>query len=198
VTTRVDAKAWWRFAIKAFLSEIAWKNRTWTWEYFQHRRNDRRVYISLWKEAKLNGDRQAARTIDDLDRVLSLHDILLYRALASREFDLEHPDFVVKSFWSPRTWLRRNTSQLPEEERWARVTPPANVAYQREEKEYLAMLMDFPNSCAPDQEEKSPEVSFFSSRNSFVSLSLSLSKVSFHPPCSPCSSNLRPSLLHWP
>ncbi|KMR56098.1 hypothetical protein EY06_15360, partial [Staphylococcus aureus] len=43
-----------KFAGKAILNEVHERNRKWTWAYFAERRDDRRLYVELWKEKKEN------------------------------------------------------------------------------------------------------------------------------------------------
>lgn len=42
------AKARWKFATKAILNEVHERNRKWTWQYFEERRDNRKQYVELY------------------------------------------------------------------------------------------------------------------------------------------------------
>jgi len=63
-----DPRAWLVFAGKAVLDRIHDKNRRWSWEYFAERRDDRRLYITLFKKKKKE-EKLTPNESQDLDRL---------------------------------------------------------------------------------------------------------------------------------
>ncbi|KAI8912336.1 hypothetical protein DFJ77DRAFT_511881 [Powellomyces hirtus] len=83
ITPSLDPIAWFKFAGKSILSDIHERNRRWTWAYLAERRDDRILYIKLFralKESAMTPEEQA--TFSELERKLSYEDIMLYRSIA--------------------------------------------------------------------------------------------------------------------
>jgi len=55
VTVKENPRAWLQFAGECILSEIRERNKKFTWEYFAERRDDRRLYVKLYKDKQLDG-----------------------------------------------------------------------------------------------------------------------------------------------
>ncbi|KAN0063379.1 Vacuolar protein sorting-associated protein 13 [Thecaphora frezii] len=91
-----------RFAGRAILNEVHEKHRTWTWDYLRERRDDRKEYVTLFKEkqkqAQKTSQQQAgvamtqseeSTRLRDLERKLSYKDIRFYRSIARQEMRKE-------------------------------------------------------------------------------------------------------------
>ena len=106
-------RAMLRFAGRAILNEVHEKHKVWSWDYFRQRRDDRKQYVTLFKEKeeqvnKTNQNQvgiQATQSeegsnLGDLERRLEYKDIRFYRSIARNELrrerlkkkkqDLEH------------------------------------------------------------------------------------------------------------
>lgn len=86
-----DPKAWLRYAFKSVYNEIHERNYKWTWEYFEKRRDNRKLYLGLWKkklgDIVLNPEEQ--KQLDSLEENISYEDIKFYRSLARVQFKKE-------------------------------------------------------------------------------------------------------------
>lgn len=84
-------RALWRFAQDSILHEVKEKHRRWTWDYFRERRDDRRLYVYLFKlkgrAEVLTPDDKAK--LEELERKLSYQDIRFYRSIARSELRKE-------------------------------------------------------------------------------------------------------------
>ncbi|KAH8926014.1 hypothetical protein BT69DRAFT_1239533 [Atractiella rhizophila] len=87
------AKAFWRFAGSAIISEIHEKHRQWSWAFFKERRNDRKEYISLFKAQEANKQvplqPEDKAMLDALERKLSFRDLRFYRSIARSQMRKE-------------------------------------------------------------------------------------------------------------
>lgn len=48
-----NPRTWLKFATDCIISEIRERNRKLTWEYFAQRRDDRKLYVKLYKDKSL-------------------------------------------------------------------------------------------------------------------------------------------------
>lgn len=91
VSVEEDPKEWFRYTAKSILGEIHEKNYRWSWDYFKKRRDQRKKYISLWKNKILKNNLSALdETIfEKLEWDLPYEDIRFYRSLARSEIRKE-------------------------------------------------------------------------------------------------------------
>ncbi|ORX96417.1 hypothetical protein K493DRAFT_329607 [Basidiobolus meristosporus CBS 931.73] len=103
VLPKDNPRAWFQYAIRCVLSEIKERNRRWTWSYFAQRCEQRRTYVRLYVDFKLN--RLAPEDevkFHDIEWDLSFEDIRMYRflskslmkkekALLARQQQMEQP-----------------------------------------------------------------------------------------------------------
>lgn len=83
-------KALWRFAQDSILHEVQEKHRRWTWDYFKERRDDRRLYVYVFKlnaRGEITPDDKSK--LDELEHKLSYQDIRFYRSIARSELRKE-------------------------------------------------------------------------------------------------------------
>ncbi|EGV63967.1 Vacuolar protein sorting-associated protein 13 [Yamadazyma tenuis] len=87
-----DPKQWFRYTAKSILNEIHEKNYKWSWEYFAKRRDQRKAYISLYKQKLLEKltDKNDISELEALDLELPFEDIKFYRSLARGELRKEN------------------------------------------------------------------------------------------------------------
>ncbi|MBW0469311.1 hypothetical protein O181_009026, partial [Austropuccinia psidii MF-1] len=83
--TENKARALWSFAIAATKHEVHQRAYKWTWDCFRQRRDDRKLYISLFQAAQLGTLALDSTELDDLEKRLSYQDIRYYRSLARSE-----------------------------------------------------------------------------------------------------------------
>ncbi|KAF8335473.1 vacuolar protein sorting-associated protein 13 [Cantharellus anzutake] len=76
--------ALFRFAARAILDEVHQKRRSWTWEHFKERRDDRGQYIPLFMKREFSGSLSPEETsaFEALERKLRYEDIRFYRSIA--------------------------------------------------------------------------------------------------------------------
>ncbi|ORX97315.1 hypothetical protein K493DRAFT_336590 [Basidiobolus meristosporus CBS 931.73] len=89
-SVKENPKAWLEYAGRCVYSEIHERNRKWSWEYFAERRDQRKAYIPLYVDSKL--DRLTPENeikLKDLERALSFEDIRFYRSLAQSKLKKE-------------------------------------------------------------------------------------------------------------
>ncbi|KAI0596932.1 vacuolar protein sorting-associated protein 13 [Biscogniauxia sp. FL1348] len=94
VTPKEDPKAWLKFAGNAVLTKIHERNRRWTWDYFRERRDDRRLYIEIFKKKKANQQLSAQET-EDMNRLewkLGYEDLRFWRSLARNQLRKENAE----------------------------------------------------------------------------------------------------------
>ncbi|CAI2166885.1 9593_t:CDS:10 [Funneliformis geosporum] len=90
VTPKQDPKAWLLFAGNCIISEIRERNRKFTWDYFEKRRDDRHSYVQLYKDKQLDKMTPDNQTkLDNLERKLSYEDIRFYRSIAKSQLRKE-------------------------------------------------------------------------------------------------------------
>lgn len=83
-------RALFQFAQNAILSEVKEKHRRWTWDYFRERRDDRKLYIYVFKlDARGEIQPNDRVQLDELERKLSYQDIRFYRSIARSELRKE-------------------------------------------------------------------------------------------------------------
>ncbi len=91
-----------RFAGQAILNEVHERHRVWSWEHFRERRDDRKAYVSHFKEqeklARQHNQHQAGvappqtssdAELAELEKKLSYEDIRFYRSIARQELRKE-------------------------------------------------------------------------------------------------------------
>ncbi|KAJ3015263.1 hypothetical protein HKX48_004689 [Thoreauomyces humboldtii] len=83
ISPSLDPEAWLKFAGRSVLHDIQERNRRLTWTYLAERRDDRHLYVTLYKQRKestLSPEEQVKSA--ELERKLSFEDIMLYRSIA--------------------------------------------------------------------------------------------------------------------
>lgn len=87
-----DPAGWLRFAGNAVLDKIHERNRKWSWDYFKERRDDRILYIELFKKKKRDEKLTADETeaLDKLERKLAYEDLRFWRSLARNQLRKEN------------------------------------------------------------------------------------------------------------
>ncbi|WPK23425.1 hypothetical protein PUMCH_000665 [Australozyma saopauloensis] len=85
-------REWFVYAAKLVLNEIHTKNYKWSWEYFKTRRDQRKLYIDLWKQKLVKGYLLPEQEIEfeNLEKILSYEDIKFYRSLTRLEIRLQN------------------------------------------------------------------------------------------------------------
>ncbi|PFH58131.1 hypothetical protein XA68_14121 [Ophiocordyceps unilateralis] len=98
-----DPRAWFQFAGNAVLGKIHERNRTWSWDFFKERRDDRIRYIELFKKKKaqqqLSPDEE--ESLVALEWKLDYEDLRFWRSLARNQLKKENAEA-----------LKRQTQQL--------------------------------------------------------------------------------------
>lgn len=91
-TVQEDPKAWFRYAAKSVLDEIHEKNYKWSWDHFRKRRDQRKAYVSLWREKLLRSNMSIddVSELEKLEMELSYEDIKFFRSLARSEVRKEN------------------------------------------------------------------------------------------------------------
>ncbi|KAJ3408710.1 hypothetical protein HDV05_004781 [Chytridiales sp. JEL 0842] len=93
ITPSIDPLAWFKYAGTCVLSEIHDRTRRWRWEYIAERRDDRILYIKLFKQSKVNPTSglspEDKMLLNQLERKLSYEDIRFYRSLANNQLKRE-------------------------------------------------------------------------------------------------------------
>lgn len=91
VSVEEDPKQWFRYTAKSILGEIHEKNYRWSWDHFKKRRDQRKKYISLWKNKVLKKPLNALdqTMFEKLEWDLPYEDIRFYRSLARSEIRKE-------------------------------------------------------------------------------------------------------------
>jgi vacuolar protein sorting-associated protein 13A/C len=83
-SAKTHPRDFFQFAARAILSEIHERNYKWTWDHFRTRRDQRIQYVECYMANKLNeATEEQARTLKDLERILSFQDIRFYRSIAN-------------------------------------------------------------------------------------------------------------------
>lgn len=101
-----DPKAWLKFAFGAVHVKIKERNRRWTWGYLRERRDDRILYIELFKKKKKEEKMTPAETesLENLERKLSYEDLRFWRSLARNQ--LRKENIGVKKPAQKQTWTQ--------------------------------------------------------------------------------------------
>ncbi|KAI8844441.1 hypothetical protein BJ741DRAFT_543605 [Chytriomyces cf. hyalinus JEL632] len=105
ITPLMDPSAWFKFAGTCVLNDIHEKNKKWTWNYFAERRDNRVLYIKLFKASKSVSNPslfppEDADLLRMLERRLSFEDIRFYRSIANNQLKKEK---ALKTATSPST-----------------------------------------------------------------------------------------------
>ncbi|KAG5925451.1 hypothetical protein E4U42_004279 [Claviceps africana] len=104
-----DPRAWLLFAGNAVLHKIHEKNRKWSWDYFCERRDNRRMYIELFKKKKQQQQMTAEEreTHQKLEWKLDYEDLRFWRSLARNQLKKENAEALKKQPQQPEQqgWL---------------------------------------------------------------------------------------------
>ncbi|SCU96025.1 LAMI_0F04874g1_1 [Lachancea mirantina] len=91
-----DPRAWFAYAARSIYQEIHGRNYKMSWDFIKWRRDKRIEYIGLWKKhlasehnAKMSLNEEDEAELKELHKILSLEDIKLFRAMASKQFRTE-------------------------------------------------------------------------------------------------------------
>ncbi|KAI1654139.1 vacuolar protein sorting-associated protein 13 [Daldinia decipiens] len=109
VTPKEDPRAWLKFAGNAVLTKIHERNRRWTWDYFRERRDDRHLYIELFKKKKAN-QQLSPQELDEINKLewkLGYEDLRFWRSLARNQLRKENAEA-----------LRKAPSREPQQQGW--------------------------------------------------------------------------------
>lgn len=121
-----DPRAWFRFAGEAVLSKIHNRNKRWSWDYIKSRRDDRIVYIDLFKKRKRDEtlSPEEANELRKLERKLNYEDLRFWRSLARNQLRKENVGVAKparQQSWSEWLWgTKKEESQettMTEEQR---------------------------------------------------------------------------------
>ncbi|UZJ53507.1 hypothetical protein CBS101457_002827 [Exobasidium rhododendri] len=95
-------RAMLQFAGRAILSEVHEKHKVWTWDFFKQRRDDRKQYVTLFKDKEQQSQKQnqsqagiqatqseAGTSLRELEQRLHYKDIRFYRSIARNELRKE-------------------------------------------------------------------------------------------------------------
>ncbi|KAI5306994.1 hypothetical protein KEM56_005829 [Ascosphaera pollenicola] len=104
-----DPKAWFRYAGNVVLRKIHDRNRRWTWDYIKERRDDRKDYITLFKQKKRDDllDPEDTEKLTHLEEKYSYEDLRFWRSLARsqmRKEKIETKQPQQKQNWSEWFW----------------------------------------------------------------------------------------------
>lgn len=92
ITPKMDPKSWFQYAIRCVHSDIHTKRHLWTWEHFKTRRDERKMYIELYTELRMDEiDIEQIEELKLLEMSLSYDDIRLYRHLAMSSLKVKKP-----------------------------------------------------------------------------------------------------------
>ncbi|KAG6015320.1 hypothetical protein E4U54_003712 [Claviceps lovelessii] len=104
-----DPRAWLLFAGNAVLNKIHEKNRKWSWDYFRERRDNRRLYIELFKKKKQQQQITAeeGEKFKALEWKLDYEDLRFWRSLARNQLKKENAEALKKQPQQPEQqgWL---------------------------------------------------------------------------------------------
>lgn len=97
-----------KYALTAIKSEIHEKNRRWTWDYFQERRDQRRKYVHLYKKKTISTLGAGETTdLEALERDLTYEDIRFYRSIVDSQV---HKDAAARKQLEER-WKREHPNR---------------------------------------------------------------------------------------
>lgn len=83
MTPKSNPLEFFRFAGNAVLSEIHERNERWTWKRIKKRSADRKEYVDLYVQDKLDrASPEELERLHALERELSFEDLRFYRSLA--------------------------------------------------------------------------------------------------------------------
>lgn len=101
-----DPRAWLKFAFGAVHAKIKERNRRWTWGYMRERRDDRNLYIEVFKKKKKEEKMTAAEIekLEKLEEKLSYEDLRFWRSLARNQ--LRKENIGVKKPAQKQTWTQ--------------------------------------------------------------------------------------------
>lgn len=148
-TPKENPRAWLLFATNAVHGRIHERNRRWTWDYFRERRDDRLLYIQLFKkkkkEEKLTPEESSS--FESLEKKLVYEDLRFWRSVARNQLRKENVGVrkvPQKSTWTSWVWgsgqkEASDESQMSEEQRNELYT-----AIDFDEKKAIAEAVDLP------------------------------------------------------
>ncbi|CAG8448137.1 4681_t:CDS:10 [Diversispora eburnea] len=115
ITPKMNPRAWLKFAADCIISEIRERNRKLTWEYFAQRRDDRRLYVKLYKDKSLEKiSAEDLKKLEDLELRLSYEDIRFYRSIAKSQLKKEKEYLAAPQ---PTGWFSAEDTILNDEQR---------------------------------------------------------------------------------
>ncbi|KAF2074157.1 hypothetical protein CYY_004528 [Polysphondylium violaceum] len=103
-----NATKWWHFAFKAILSDIKKKKAgETTWKEVEENRKLRECYIKLYTERELKGDlsRLETKLIEEIEKSVTYEDIILFRTISEKEFQLKRKEEIENISESGGWWL---------------------------------------------------------------------------------------------
>ncbi|KAK4997866.1 Vacuolar protein sorting-associated protein 13 [Elasticomyces elasticus] len=139
-----DPKAWFLFAGKAVLNRIQERNRHWSWDYFRERRDDRKVYIGLFKK-KVKEEKLTPTELeymDKLEKKLTYEDLRFWRSLARNQLRKENVGVKKapqKQTWTSWVWGGGKKQEQHEEEKH----PGDDSQMTEEQRKELYSAIDF-------------------------------------------------------
>ncbi|KAK9766018.1 Vacuolar protein sorting-associated protein 13 [Basidiobolus ranarum] len=107
VSVAENPRAWLDYAGRCVYSEIHERNRKWSWKYFAERRDQRKAYIPLYVDSKLERlTPENEAKLEALERILSFEDLRFYRSLAQSKLKKEKAIIAKqKEQEKPTGWL---------------------------------------------------------------------------------------------
>ncbi|KAJ3354390.1 hypothetical protein HDU91_005781, partial [Kappamyces sp. JEL0680] len=102
ITPKMDPKIWLLYAARCIMHDIHEKRRTWTWDHFRKRRDDRKQYVALYTSLRLgNIHEEDIEELKKLELRLSYDDIRLYRHLSMQTIKTQKAALPVKEASTP-------------------------------------------------------------------------------------------------
>ncbi|PGH11668.1 hypothetical protein AJ80_07035 [Polytolypa hystricis UAMH7299] len=153
-----DPKAWFRFAGTAVLNKIHERNRRWTWDYMKERRDDRILYIDLFKKKKRDELLSPEQTsqLTRLEEKLSYEDLRFWRSLARNQLRKENVG-IIKPVIKQQSWSEWIWGSKKEEEEATVMTDEQRQelydAIDWDEKKAIAESIELPRESVKFQVE---------------------------------------------
>ncbi|KAI1802701.1 vacuolar protein sorting-associated protein 13 [Daldinia bambusicola] len=179
VTPKEDPRAWLKFAGNAVLTKIHEKNRRWTWDYFRERRDDRHLYIELFKKKKAN-QQLTPEEIDSINKLewkLGYEDLRFWRSLARNQLRKENAEALRRApprkeqqqqGWLAWAWGSKPSEQTDSTEENTQMTEEQRKelyeAIDWDEKTALAEAVDTPRDIIKMQVDASLSTGSFTLR----------------------------------
>ncbi|KAI5287431.1 hypothetical protein KEM54_006005 [Ascosphaera aggregata] len=142
-----DPRGWFRYAGNVVLGKIHDRNRRWTWDYIRERRDDRKEYISLFKQKK-RGDALTPEDSESLARLEEKYpyeDLRFWRSLARSQ--LRKEKVVTKQPEGKQTWSEWFWGTKKEEQQTVMTEEQKQELFQAidwDEKKAAAESIDVP------------------------------------------------------